>query len=284
MRSNEIAKLAGTTVRTLRHYHAIGLLPEPPRQDNGYRDYGTADLVRLLRIKRLASLGFPLERIGGMLDELDQSTGTSSATRQLDELDKALQEEIERLEAQRRTIALIKREQLSLDVPVQFSQAIRMYAGEEADLASLTDEERTFLLLAGNLYEDDGLHELERVTAAIQEQGLMDQAMDLDRRVGRLPQDAGEAERAQLTAEMLELLEPLLDVFNSENWNRPYTPGELAVLNFQRTMYNDAQNDVLERIHQKLEDRLAQRQAAREGAAHTSSTSSCASLDPDATS
>ena len=30
MKSSEIAKLAGVSVRTLRHYHAIDLLPEPP--------------------------------------------------------------------------------------------------------------------------------------------------------------------------------------------------------------------------------------------------------------
>ena len=53
MKSSEIAKLAGVSVRTLRHYHAIGLLPEPPRGENGYRDYSAGDLARLLRIKRL---------------------------------------------------------------------------------------------------------------------------------------------------------------------------------------------------------------------------------------
>lgn len=39
MRSNELAKLAGVTVRTLRHYHAIGLMAEPSRAENGYREY-----------------------------------------------------------------------------------------------------------------------------------------------------------------------------------------------------------------------------------------------------
>ena len=71
MKSNELAKLAGVTVRTLRHYHAIGLLDEPPRQANGYRDYRPEDLLRVLRIRQLASLGFPLDQVAGMLDELD---------------------------------------------------------------------------------------------------------------------------------------------------------------------------------------------------------------------
>ena len=57
MRSKEMAKLAGVSVRTLRHYHSLGLMPEPERSANGYRDYSPADLARLLRIKRLASLG-----------------------------------------------------------------------------------------------------------------------------------------------------------------------------------------------------------------------------------
>ena len=51
VKSNELAKLAGVTVRTLRHYHAIGLLDEPPRQANGYRDYRPEDLLRVLRIR-----------------------------------------------------------------------------------------------------------------------------------------------------------------------------------------------------------------------------------------
>ena len=74
MHSNEVAKLAGVTVRTLRHYHQLGLLPEPPRQANGYRDYSPADVARVLRIKRLASLGFSLEDIGGMLNDMDAVT------------------------------------------------------------------------------------------------------------------------------------------------------------------------------------------------------------------
>ena len=63
LRSGDVAKLAGVTVRTLRHYRSIGLLPEPPRDDNGYCSYGIEDLARVLRIKRLASLGFSLEDI-----------------------------------------------------------------------------------------------------------------------------------------------------------------------------------------------------------------------------
>ncbi|MFD2466244.1 MerR family transcriptional regulator [Amycolatopsis silviterrae] len=44
----------------MRHYHEVGLLAEPERLANGYKQYGVVHLVRLLRIKRLVGLGFSL--------------------------------------------------------------------------------------------------------------------------------------------------------------------------------------------------------------------------------
>jgi len=53
MRIGELAGLAGVSTRTVRHYHRIGLLPEPRRRENGYRSYELRDLVLLLRARRL---------------------------------------------------------------------------------------------------------------------------------------------------------------------------------------------------------------------------------------
>ena len=64
--TREIAELAGTSLRAVRHYHEVGLLDEPERRANGYKQYGVAHLVRLLRIKRLVDLGFPLSQIAEM--------------------------------------------------------------------------------------------------------------------------------------------------------------------------------------------------------------------------
>ena len=46
----QIAKLAGTTSRTLRHYDEIGLLTPTGVGSNGYRRYDSVALVRLQRI------------------------------------------------------------------------------------------------------------------------------------------------------------------------------------------------------------------------------------------
>ena len=64
----EIARLAGTTSRTLRHYGDIGLLPPSRIGDNGYRYYDAAALVRLQRILLLRQLGLGLPAIGDVLD------------------------------------------------------------------------------------------------------------------------------------------------------------------------------------------------------------------------
>lgn len=39
MRIKELAEATGVDVDTIRYYEKQGLLPEPARQDNGYRNY-----------------------------------------------------------------------------------------------------------------------------------------------------------------------------------------------------------------------------------------------------
>ncbi|WP_127794633.1 MerR family transcriptional regulator [Agromyces sp. LHK192] len=63
----EVARLAGTTSRTLRHYDDLGLLPPSRVGSNGYRHYDQASLVRLQRILLLRELGLGLPAIGEVL-------------------------------------------------------------------------------------------------------------------------------------------------------------------------------------------------------------------------
>lgn len=71
--TQELANIAGVSARAIRHWHDVGVLPEPARRANGYKEYESAHLVHVLRIKRLTALGFRLDRIGELL-------GTSGAT------------------------------------------------------------------------------------------------------------------------------------------------------------------------------------------------------------
>jgi MerR family transcriptional regulator, thiopeptide resistance regulator len=64
----QVARLAGTTSRALRHYDELGLLPPSRVGDQGYRYYDQAALLRLQRILLLRDLGLGLPAIGELLD------------------------------------------------------------------------------------------------------------------------------------------------------------------------------------------------------------------------
>lgn len=63
----EVARLAGTTSRTLRHYQHVGVLQPSRVGDNGYRYYDAAALRRLQRILMLRELGLSLDAIADVL-------------------------------------------------------------------------------------------------------------------------------------------------------------------------------------------------------------------------
>lgn len=67
MRVAQIARLTGTTVRTVRYYHSLGLLPVPEER-GGWRDYELSHVARLSRIRWLTRAGVPLETIARVLD------------------------------------------------------------------------------------------------------------------------------------------------------------------------------------------------------------------------
>lgn len=64
----QIARLAGTTSRTLRHYDQLGVLPPSRVGDNGYRYYDSEALLRLQQILLLRELGVDLATIARMLE------------------------------------------------------------------------------------------------------------------------------------------------------------------------------------------------------------------------
>ena len=73
MRVAEIAELTGTTVRTVRYYHSLGLLPVPGER-GGWRDYDLGHVARLSRIRWLVQAGVSLGTIRRVLDE-SEATG-----------------------------------------------------------------------------------------------------------------------------------------------------------------------------------------------------------------
>ncbi|WP_406832703.1 MerR family transcriptional regulator [Pedococcus sp. KACC 23699] len=96
----EIAVYAGVTVRTVRHYHAKGLLPEPERDHSGYRRYDAAAVVELVRIRTLADAGVPLSRVRELLAAGDEEFAVA-----VTDIDRRLRAEIRERQRHRERIA-----------------------------------------------------------------------------------------------------------------------------------------------------------------------------------
>ncbi|WP_328990924.1 MerR family transcriptional regulator [Kribbella sp. NBC_01245] len=97
---SRLAAHAGVTVRAVRHYHQIGLLPEPERDHSGYRAYNAAAVVRLIQIHTLADAGVPLARVQELLD-----AGAEEFAAGVEQIDKELLAEIRRLQSTRKRLA-----------------------------------------------------------------------------------------------------------------------------------------------------------------------------------
>lgn len=68
----QVAKLAGTTVRTLHHYDDIGLVVPSMREGGGYRRYSDADIHRLMRVLAYRAMDIDLVGIAELLGDTNQ--------------------------------------------------------------------------------------------------------------------------------------------------------------------------------------------------------------------
>lgn len=71
MQIGEVAERTGLSIRTLRHYDEVGLVPPSERSAGGFRLYTDVDLARLIVIRRMKPLEFTLEEMRRLLDSLD---------------------------------------------------------------------------------------------------------------------------------------------------------------------------------------------------------------------
>jgi len=81
MHIGELAEKTGLSLRTIRHYDEVGLLKPTGRTEGGFRLYTPNDVTRLMLIRRMKPLGFPLEEMTDLLRVIDalRSTNISAA-------------------------------------------------------------------------------------------------------------------------------------------------------------------------------------------------------------
>jgi DNA-binding transcriptional MerR regulator len=230
--TREIAELAGTSLRAVRHYHEVGLLAEPERRSNGYKQYGVAHLVRLLRIKRLVDLGFSLSQIAELGDADDHPEEALRA------LDAELAATIERLQRARMELGFILKKSAPTDLPPEFATA--------AANAPMSDEDRSFVTVLGRVLGPKGM----AVYADLMKSPITD---PVGAEFDTLPADADEQTRAELAERLVSLVRSLyrqhpgLRTLPADAPRGPkfaeQTLGKAVV-----DIYNDAQVDVMGRL------------------------------------
>lgn len=151
MRSSDLARLAGVSVRTLRHYHEIELLPEPERSPNGYRMYTALDLVRVLKVRRLASLGVPLSRIDP----------TGDAEEELALLDRQYERQIEDLQERLAIVRGLRQPGIRADTPGYAYEYLTALGGRQSVSRQSLEAERDAAIVLDLFLDKDSLAGLE---------------------------------------------------------------------------------------------------------------------------
>jgi len=85
LRSGEMARLAGVSTDTLRHYERKGLIPAPRRSANGYRQYPAHLIERVHMIRRAISVGFTLDELAAIFKTRNRGGAPCRDVRQLAE-------------------------------------------------------------------------------------------------------------------------------------------------------------------------------------------------------
>jgi DNA-binding transcriptional MerR regulator len=232
--TRELAELAGTTLRAVRYYHEVGLLDPPERAVNGYKQYGVAHLVRVLRIRRLLDLGMTLDQVREMGD-LDEHPEA-----ELRRLDDQAREEIERLEQVRGELGELLATPGPMDLPHELARAVA---------ADTSAEDMLMLTVMSRILDEGQLAELAELLALPR--------VDVDIEFEQLPVDASEDVREDLARRMLPVSLAARERFPSlPDFGKggPDTPQRRAFSDALDEIYNPAQRDVLTRVGRMRRD------------------------------
>ncbi|MFB9904285.1 MerR family transcriptional regulator [Allokutzneria oryzae] len=234
--TRQLAELAGTSLRTVRHYHEVGLLAEPERRANGYKRYGVAHLVRLLRIKRLTDLGFSLAQIAEMGDSDEHPEEA------LRRLDAELAGTIERLRRVRVELALILRQAAPTDLPPELALVT-------AD-TELSDADRGFVVVMSRLLSPSAMAAYKRMLETYNREPA---ATEFD----NLPPDADEQTRHDLARRLAPHIREIQAANPGMHDLKADTPdaerfAAHTVAAAIKDLYNPAQIDVLVRVGKQL--------------------------------
>lgn len=199
MRIGEIAALVGVSTRTVRHYHHLGVLPEPSRLANGYREYRLRDVVLLARVRRLAELGLSLDEIRDVLAD-DRGRELREV---LAELDGDLARQQEAIAIKRARLAeLLREEEPAPDATVspRMAEVLGHLSAEESRFAAL---DRDMLALMDTVADPADRDRLLDMMGPLTEPAALARGLAIYRRVDELADaDPGDPRVAEVAAEL----------------------------------------------------------------------------------
>ena len=244
MRSSELAAIAGVTVRALRHYHQVGVLPEPSRGSNGYREYGVRDLTRLLRIKRLAALGVALDAMGAVLDSDAEEHGAL-----LDQLDAGIDSEISRLQEQKRMIVQLRDLGSAPDVPPQLARFVELFSGE-TDSVSSRREGREQAVLVAHFLSEEALQQVGQLFDRFSDPALLDTIVKLSEEFDVLDGDPHGPEPVDLADRFVEVFRVLIADLPGDEGEQTLTEraSQARLFELQDETLNPAQRVTMQRV------------------------------------
>lgn len=245
MRSSEVARLAGVTVRTLRHYHQLGVLDEPERSHNGYRTYTVDDLVRVLRIRRLAALGIPLERMPELLEHSADEDAETGAL--LEQLDAEFTEQIDRLVAQREVVRQMRGRRVPLDLAPELAPYYELFAEFGASPEMLRGELDATMLVS-QLLGEAGSAGLVQLYAHLSAPELVPETVATMNAFAGLDDESTDAEIVALAERFRVLLGTVLERFDAEEWVPDSTASARMLTVHASDRMNSAQRRALELI------------------------------------
>jgi DNA-binding transcriptional MerR regulator len=197
----QLASYAGVTIRAVRHYHQIGLLPEPERDASGYRTYQAAAVVRLIRIRTQAEAGVPLARDRELLDADPETFAAATA-----ESDRQLRAQIRALQEHRRRIAQLGTGD-SLALPEEVVDYLDRLRATGAPEAIIEPERDAWILMAARYPEM-----IQALMADKVAQLANPKTVRLYQLIGRVAENGADEELLCQTADLLsELLQQAAD-------------------------------------------------------------------------
>jgi DNA-binding transcriptional MerR regulator len=211
MRIGELAGLVGISTRAIRHYHHVGLLPEPARKANGYREYSLRDAVELARVRRLTELGLSLDEVG---DALAGDAGRD-LVEILRELDADLARQEDDLRQRRARLAQLLRQaeaggELSEHTPVSpglaelFDRMARVATGRPGPEPAMAAKDRDLMALLETASPARGTGWLDVLTRTLNsDPGAVERAYAVYARLDELVGSPADDPRVEATAQAI---------------------------------------------------------------------------------